>query len=188
MDETNAPAAQDARIEVGAIFVAFLLIGLSGFGGVLPFAYHSLVDRRRWLAPAEFTELLGICQLLPGPNIVNLTICFGTRAHGLPGALAGLAGLLLMPVAIVLALAEVYARLSHLPEVAQAFQGIAAAAAGLIVAMAVKMARPVVSAPQPLILAAIVFVAMIVLRVPLVWVIAVMVPVGVAWAWMRGDG
>jgi chromate transporter len=187
MGETGVMPPEGRPIGLGQIFVAFSLIGLSGFGGVLPIAHHALVQRRRWLTPAEFTELLSICQLLPGPNIVNLTICFGTRAYGLAGAIAGVAGLLLMPLVIVLLLAEIYANFKDLPEVSGAFRGIAAAAAGLIVAMAVRMARPVVSAPRALFLATAAFLAIIGFQMPLVWVIAILAPISIAWAWISRD-
>ena len=73
---------------VGGLFRGFLSLGLMGFGGVLPLARHMLVEERRWLNGAEFSDLLGLCQFLPGGNVVNLSVAVGLRFRGVPGALA----------------------------------------------------------------------------------------------------
>ena len=99
-----------------------------------------LVEERRWLNAEEFTDLLSLCQLLPGPNIVNVSVCVGARYHGVRGALAAFAGLMLAPFMIILALGTLYTQYGHLPAVSAAFRGVSAAAAGLVVAMALKMA------------------------------------------------
>jgi chromate transporter len=87
-----------------ALFRGFLMLGLTGFGGVLPLARHMIVEERRWLTNLEFTELLGLCQFLPGGNIINLSVAIGLRFRGLPGALAAIVGLIAAPTAIVLML------------------------------------------------------------------------------------
>ena len=86
---------------VGALFWGFLSIGVIGFGGVLPWARRMMVEQRRWLTPAEFTDLLGLCQFLPGPNIVNLSVALGSRFRGVPGAVAAVVGLISLPMVIV---------------------------------------------------------------------------------------
>jgi chromate transporter len=173
------------RVGVPELFWAFMLVGLSGFGGVLPFVRHMLVEKRRWLSSSEFTEVLGLSQLLPGPNVVNIAIYVGARFSGATGASAALLGLMVMPVVIVLCLGAVYTRYADLPAVANAFRGIASAAAGLVVAMAIKIAWPVLRSVRAVTIAALVFVAMTVLKVPLVWTLAIMAPISVIWIWWK---
>ena len=112
-EENQAPPA----LSLAALFFGFSKIGLSGFGGVLPFARHYLVETSRWLTAEEFNALLGFCQFLPGPNVVNLAVVVGKRYGGLPGAIVAPLGLLLGPVVIVLILALAYDQFGDLPEV-----------------------------------------------------------------------
>lgn len=182
----DLPAVRDKTLV--RLFTVFAIIGLSGFGGVLPIARHELVVRQRWLTEIEFTEILSICQFLPGPNVVNLTVTFGTREKGIPGAIVATAGLLAIPVGIAMGLAILYSEFSDVPQVRDAFRGIAAAAAGLLAAMAFKMTWAMGRAPRPLIFVAIVFAAIAVLRLPLIYVILVMGPMSVAFAWWANHG
>lgn len=169
------------------LFVAFLAVGLSGFGGVLPFARRALVERRAWLTEVDFNETLALCQSLPGPNVVILSVVVGSRFAGGKGALASVVGLLAAPVAIVLVLAVLWSRYGAIGHIPTAIAGLAAAATGLAGATSLKMARPVVvQAPfsgTPMILAA--FAAVGILRLPLPWVLAVLVPASVLLAWRR---
>ena len=84
------------------LFAGFFMVGVCGFGGVLPWARRMIVEQRKWLTPAEFTEMLGLCQFLPGGNIMNVTIALGSRFRGVPGAIACFLGLMTAPVAIVI--------------------------------------------------------------------------------------
>lgn len=181
------PIPSPSGLSVGRfeLFRAFMAVGLSGFGGVLPFVRHMLVEKHRWLTPAEFTEVLGLSQLLPGPNVVNITIYVGARFGGIPGAMTAFSGLMLMPLVIVIGLGFAYSRFGDLPMVADTFRGIASAAAGLVVAMAAKIAWPVLRSLHAIVPALLVFVAMAVLKVPLVWIIAVLAPVSIAWTWWK---
>ena len=120
--ETEAPT-------IGGLFKGFLLLGLTGFGGVLPLARHMVVDQRRWLSGREFTELLGLCQFLPGGNIINLSVGIGLRFRGIAGAVAALVGLIAAPIVVVLVLGVIYARYRSEPHVVHMFAGLAAAAA-----------------------------------------------------------
>lgn len=121
------------------LLLAFNRLALQGFGGVLPIAQHELVERRRWLSKAEFLELLSLGQVLPGPNIVNVSLMFGHRHFGWRGAAAALLGLTLVPTFIVLLLAILYGRFNELAPVAGALRGMAAVAAGLVLAMGFKL-------------------------------------------------
>src|SRR5438876_9388735 len=99
------------------LFRGFLILGLTGFGGVLPLARHMVVEQRRWMTGAEFTELLSLCQFLPGGNIINLSVAVGLRFRGIPGAIAALVGLIAAPTAVVLVRGVIYARYSSEPHV-----------------------------------------------------------------------
>ncbi|MCC7275814.1 MAG: chromate transporter [Alphaproteobacteria bacterium] len=169
------------------LFGAFLGIALSGFGGVLPWARRMLVERRGWLSSQEFTDVLGLCQFLPGPNIINVSIAVGARFRGVAGSLAAVLGLVAAPVALMCVLGALYARFGALPAVQGTFLGVAAAAAGLIVAMAAKMAVPLLRArpldATPVVLAGYVLVGL--LRLPLLWVLPPLALVGILVAWWR---
>ena len=156
-----------------------------GFGGVLPWARRMVVEQRGWLTAAEFTDLLALCQFLPGPNIVNFSVALGSRFQGVRGALSALVGLLAAPCAIVIALGMVYARYGGLPPVRRAFVGLAAAAAGLIVANAVKIAWPLRTRLRPVLVALTAFAALAVLRLPLLPTLLVLAPLSILVAGSR---
>ena len=171
--ETAAPRAHPASPL--ALFIAFTLLALQGFGGVLAVAQRELVDRRGWLTRLEFVELYAVAQLLPGPNVVNLSLMIGDRYFGLRGALAAISGMLLAPLLVVLALAASYQQLAQYPAVAGALRGMGAVAAGLILAMALKMLATlrgnVLGAALCTLLGLSTLTAIAVLRVPLAWVV-----------------
>ncbi len=129
------------------LFVVFTRLALQGFGGVLPVAHHELVERERWLDNQQFAELLAAGQVLPGPNIVNVGLMFGDRHFGWRGALAACAGLLLLPMLTVLAMALAYQRWQHLPQVAGALRGVGVVAAALVLATAVKLSGALQRSP-----------------------------------------
>jgi chromate transporter len=172
------------------LFAGFFGIGMMGFGGVLPWARRMVVDQRRWLTPAEFTDMLALCQFLPGPNIVNMSVTLGARFHGLAGALTCFAGLMVAPSVIVLCLGAIYDHFAGLPQVGAAFAGLAAAASGLIVSMAVKVATPLWGNWPGVAMASVCFVAVVLLRFPLVATLLVLAPISVAmvyWAAARTE-
>lgn len=169
------------------LFVAFATVSVCGFGGVLPFAHRMLVEEKRWLTQREFNELFSLSQFLPGPNVVNLSVVFGSRFRGPLGAAVTLCGLLGPPVAIVTALGVLYARYGEIEVLRRILLGVAAAAAGLMIATTGKMARPLFRWPLgPAHAIAIAgFVAIGLLRWPLPWVLLVLAPVSIAVAWWR---
>jgi len=128
-----------SRPDLRALFLGFSSVGLSGFGGVLPFARRMLVEERQWMSAEEFNAQLGLCQFLPGPNVVNLAVVVGKRYCGLPGAIAAPVGLLAGPFAIVLLLALLYDHYGSLPLAQSMLRGIAAVGCGLLFAMAWRM-------------------------------------------------
>lgn len=133
MNALNAPASPRE------LFIVFTKMALQGFGGVLPVAQHVLVERQRWLTKAQFVEMLSIAQILPGPNVVNLTLMLGDRYFGWRGAAAALTGILGVPLVIVLLLAAAYHGMSAHPLAAGALRGMAAVSAGLVLGMAFKL-------------------------------------------------
>jgi len=165
---------------LAVLFTGFLSVGLLGFGGVLPLARRMIVERRRWLSSAEFTDLLSLCQFLPGANIVNLSVALGGRWHGPVGSVAALAGLLAAPVVVVIALGAVYLRWRGVPVVAHGFAGLSAAASGLVLATAIRIAGPIRRRPRAVLVAAVSLAALALLRLPLLWVLLVLVPASIA--------
>ena len=123
-----------------ALFVAFSLLALQGFGGVIAIAQRVVVEQRRWLTKTEFLELLAAGQVLPGPNVVNLSLMIGDRFFGWRGALAAMGGMILPPMAVVLAATVLYGRLApELPALAGALRGMGAVSAGMILATGLKL-------------------------------------------------
>jgi chromate transporter len=186
---TDSPTRGAPTPTAWALFVTFFTIALSGFGGTLPFARRTLVERKAWLTPEDFTETLSLCQTLPGPNIVNMSIVVGARACGWRGSVAASLGLVGTPVIIVIVLGMLYSRYGGLETVRSALVGLGASASGLIVATAARMAEPLLrSRPwlaAPFILAA--FAAVAILRFPLPYVLIALGPlsIGAAWFWKK---
>jgi chromate transporter len=167
------------------IFFAFSGMAIMGFGGVVPWTRRALVEQRTWLSPEEFAELLSLCQFLPGGNVVNLAILVGRRFRGVPGSLVALAGIMAAPTLIVLLLGTLYLAYGQTPRAHAALDGVTAAAAGLILAMAAKMAAPLFTRRGQigLAMAALTFVGVGLFRFSLPLVMAVLAPVSVALAW-----
>ncbi len=122
------------------LFVSFTLLALQGFGGVLAVVQREIVEKKRWMTREEFIEDWAVAQIMPGPNVVNLSLMIGGRYFGLKGAMAALAGMLTVPLFIVLILALVYSQFSGNPQVAGALRGMGVVAAGLIVATGLRLA------------------------------------------------
>jgi len=167
------------------LFLGFAKIAVCGFGGVLAWSRRVIVQERGWMSPEEFNEQLALCQVLPGPNIVNFSVMFGSRAAGVLGSLAALFGLLGPPVVFMIVAGILYRRYGELPELRGVLSGLAAAAAGLLIATSLQMIRTMVKNRLTAghIVAAVTFIAAGILRVPLLWVMAVVIPISIAFAW-----
>jgi chromate transporter len=152
---------------VAGIFTGFFMIGGRGFGGVLPWARRTIVEERKWLTAAEFAEVLSLCQFLPGGNIINVSITLGSRFRGVPGAVAAILGLMLAPVAIVIGMGAVYDQYAEQPVVRRAFAGLAAAASAFVLTASLKIAAPLRGRWLALVITAVTFIAIAVLRLPL---------------------
>ena len=184
--QTPASAVPQSATE---LFFAFNRLALQGFGGVLPVAQRELVEHRRWLTKAEFVELLSLGQILPGPNIVNMALMFGDRHFGWRGAGAALAGLLLAPLTIVLALTLLARQSAGSPEVTGALRGMGVVAAALVLSTAWKVTGTLKSNRMGLLWCALLATATIfavgVMRWPMAGVLAVLVPLSWTLAWWR---
>jgi chromate transporter len=171
-----SPMKQISKTE---LFLGFLKIGLVGFGGVQPWARHIIVEERRWLSDKEFAEVLGVGQVLPGPNTLNAAVLIGDRFQGLAGVVLSLLGQLAMPMVIVTSLALVYDRFAAIPEVRAGLIGAAAAAAGLVLGTAFKMIRNVRLRSASYMVVGLGFIAIALLRWPMVPVVLALAPVAI---------
>lgn len=157
------------------LFVSFTLLALQGFGGVLAVVQRELVEKKRWMTREEFIEEWSVAQIMPGPNVINLAVVIGARYFGFRGAIVAVAGMLALPLMVVIALALVYAEFAGNPHVASALRGMGAVAAGLITATGLKLSAALkkhpLGVPFCAVLGAATFVAIALLRLPLIWVL-----------------
>lgn len=171
------------------LFVSFTWLALQGFGGVLAIVQRELVEKKRWLTADEFLEDWAVAQVLPGPNVINLGLMIGDRYFGLRGALAAVAGMLTVPLLVILVLALLYAHFAGNPQVAGALRGMGAVAGGLIAATGIKLIPQLRKHPLGfgvcLVFVALVFGAIALARIPLGWVLLVLGGIGCIWTWRR---
>ena len=190
-DSGTPPAPEPAiRPSLFELFRAFVAVSLSGFGGALPWARRMIVDRRGWMTPEEFNELFSLSQFLPGPNTVNFAVVFGARFGGAAGAALAFIGLMGPPLIIVVVLAFLYARYGELQVIGHTLVGVTTAAAGLWIAIVVKMVKPLFAKRwhwSPLI-AFVAFFGVAIMQWPLPFVFLGLAPVSIALAWFRGEG
>ncbi len=177
---TIAPAA----ITLRQLFSGFLKIGLLGFGGVAPIARHVIVEERAWLSEEEYAAIMGVGQVLPGANTINAAAMIGDRFQGIAGAVVCVVSLLAMPLAIVIGLGVLYHRFAGLPQVQAAISGSAAAAAGLVIGTALKMARRLHPTAIAIVFGLLAFVAVGLVGVSLIATVAVLGPLSIGAAWM----
>jgi len=184
----NEPSLEQKRptITHAALALCFLKIALVSFGGGLSaWARQVIIEERQWLTNEEFLTAYTLARILPGPNVTNLAVYVGTRFHGLSGAGAALAGLTLVPLAIMLGLGVIYFHYHHLPGVHSVLTGVVAGAVGLTLSVGVKMGLDILRQPMAIALAAAAFVGMAILRWPLWLVLVLLAPIGMVWYWPR---
>ena len=167
------------------LFIGFSKIGMSGFGGVLPWARRTIVEQEKWLTPEEFNAMLGICQIVPGPNIVNLGVCVGSRFAGVPGAFAAVLGLLLAPLTLVILLGILYDHYSYMPVVQGLLRGISAVGVGLIASTGFKMMRAELNYPPMLSVIFLTILAATYFHLGLGWVVLLASPLAFFLAWKK---
>jgi chromate transporter len=167
------------------LFISFSKIGMSGFGGVLPWARRTLVERDKILTSEEFSAILGICQIVPGPNIVNLAVCIGSRFGGARGAIAAVLGLTLGPISIVMVLALLYEHYRYLDSVQGVLRGISAVGVGLIASTGFKMLKDEFRYPAMLIVVIVTILAASYFHLGLGWVVLISSPLALILAWKK---
>ena len=187
---TPSPTGETPRPQsLTDLFMTFSILALQGFGGVLAVVQRELVERKRWLTKEEFVEEWAVAQLMPGPNVINLSIVLGSRYFGLPGALAAVAGMLTFPLIIVLVMTTLYSQFAHIKAVANALRGMAAVAAGLVIATGLKLVPTlrtnVLGRPWCIALGLAAFVGIAWLRLPLAAVLLALGAIGWRMAWNR---
>jgi chromate transporter len=170
-----------------ALFVAFAKMSLAGFGGVLAFARRGIVEQHKWMTAEEFNETFALCHFLPGPNIVNLSVVFGSRFRGVAGGVAAFAGLVGPPVVIVTILAALYARFGEIDALRRILAGVSCAAVGLLISVVFRMMLPLIKKRDliGLVVLLAVFAAIGLLRLPLPAVLLVAIPLSIAIVFAR---
>ncbi|ARP86852.1 chromate transporter [Bordetella genomosp. 9] len=167
------------------LFTGFFVLGMTAFGGALPLARRMMVEKHRWISGEEFTTLLGLCQFLPGGNIINLSVAIGMRFRGVTGAVTALLGFVLVPTLVVIMLGVVYDHYQHDPHVRHLFAGLAAAAAGLLISLTLKIGAPLLRNRWGLIVALLCFLAIAVLRLPLLPTMLALTPLSILITWRK---
>ena len=183
----NARDSVTPRIGPLELFLAFSQLALSGFGGVLPWAHRTLVERKGWLTQREFVDTLAMGQLLPGPNIGNMAVMIGYRFAGYAGAAAAFAGLVGGPFLLMIAAGLLYQTYGALPLVQQALSGMSAVAAGLVLATGLKMTSSMKRHWRPWLFVALALAGVGALRWPLLAVVGALAPFAIVAAWREQD-
>ena len=189
MPDSQTQNATTQPASLSDLFWSFSTLALQGFGGVLAVVQRELVEKKRWMTLEEFADDWAVAQVLPGPNVVNLSLMIGGRYFGLRGALVALAGILLFPLFIVLTLGVLFAGVADEASARGALRGLSAVSAGLIAATGLKLVpaltRNAMGKAICALLAALSFVAVAQLRLPLAWVLIGLGLPASAWAWYR---
>ena len=173
-------------VTLGALFLAFLKTSMYGFGGPIVWVRRIVVDERRWLSDRDFADLLSFCQFMPGPNVVSITVCIGAKFRGPVGALAALAGFILVPWTVGFALGALLLSYAQTPLLQGILHGVAAAAAGLLIATGIRLLLPHRHRLVALAFTALAFVGLAIVKLPLLIVVLGLVPLSIALA--RPDG
>ncbi|MEN3930478.1 chromate transporter [Microvirga sp. W0021] len=174
------------EVKCHELFIGFFLIGIVGFGGVMPWIRRMVVEQRRWLSEEEFINMLSICQILPGANVGNMAVCLGSRFAGIRGSVSAIAGLFTAPFFIVILFAIFYSKYAGVPFVENIFRGVSAAASGLVISMGIKIMLPVCRTPHAIIVTILAVMGITVLKLPLLWVVAILAPASILVLWLLG--
>jgi chromate transporter len=181
---TEAALERDLEepVSLAALFIAFLKVSLYGIGGGggLVWARRIAIEQHRWMSELDFADIVSLCQFMPGPNIVGIAVCVGTKLRSGVGAIAAVAGFLLIPWTIGFMLGVLYLKYTHLTILRNILGGVAATAAGLLIATGIKLLMPHRGRPAALFFAALAFGLMAFVKLPLLVVLFSLVPVSIA--------
>jgi len=186
-DQTTSDQTLVQAPSLRELFFGMLQVAPSSFGGGLSaWSERIVVEQRRWMTDEEFLTGLTVARLFPGPNQINMAVYIGARFQGLSGALAALAGMLLVPFSLLMLVGLAYFSFRSLPLVDRLLAGVVTAAAGLALSMGFKILHQYQRDPVALLLALATFVAMAVFHIRLIPVVLVAGPLAMAWYWPRG--
>jgi chromate transporter len=165
-----------------ALFVDFLKVALCGVGGGggIVFARRLLVEQRRWIDDGEFADILSFCRFMPGPNMVGVAVCVGSRLRGPAGALAGLSGFTLIPLILGFSLGTWFLQNADIASLQGMLGGVSAAAAGLLIGTGLRLLEPHRDRPLALFFAALAFGGLVFTKLPLVLILLVLAPLSIA--------
>jgi chromate transporter len=168
------------RVTLPALFVTFLKISLCGFGGPIVWARRFIVQQQHWLSDQEFADLLGLCQFLPGPNVASITVCLGSKLRGPAGAVAALAGFIVIPWLVGFALGALFLHFADVGPLQGMLRGVSAVGAGLIIATGLRLLMPHRDRPMALLFAALAFLGLAMAKLPLLVVVVLLAPLSIA--------
>jgi chromate transporter len=177
-----ADPAPPVEVTVGEVFRAFLLVGATSFGGgLIVYLQDALVTRRRWLDDRTFVELVSISQTVPGLYAVNTSVMVGNRLCGVAGALAAVVGLCLPGGLIMFGVGLAYGIHGSRPVVTAMLHGVAAAAVGLVAAVALRLGRRSIERLGDLVFVALTVVGVSVLHVRTPYVLLAVGALAILW-------
>jgi chromate transporter len=183
MAEASVPVE---RVALAALFAGFLKVSMLGFAGGLVWARRIVVEQKAWMDDREFADTLTLCQFMPGPNIVGITVCVGSRLRGPIGAITAVAGFILLPWTVGLSLGGLYFHFAHLAVLQNILGGISAAAAGLMMATGFRLLMARSGRRTALLFAALAFAGMTLTKLPLLVVLLGLAPISIAVAGFAG--
>jgi chromate transporter len=189
-EASAAGAATHKTDGVGLLSIinVFGTIGLTSFGGArAAYFRHALVVARRWLDDDQFLEGLTVSQILPGPNVSNLSAYFGNRLRGIPGSLLATLSFLLPGAAAILILSILYFRHGDIPAIPAIFKGVGAAAVGLSIATTLQVGVKGLRGYRDYVIVVVTFAAIAFLRVPLLLPLLTIAPISI-WLWRPRRG
>ncbi len=180
MLEARENSSSAGRVPLSALFIGFLKVSLCGFGGGLVWARRAVVEQRQWMDEQEFAETLTLCQLMPGPNIVGITVCVGAKLRGAIGAVSAVAGFILVPWTVGLTIGGLVLRYTEIAVLQNILSGLSAAAAGLLIGTGLRLLLPHRSRRTALLFVGLAFAGMAFTRLPLLFVLLILAPVSIA--------
>ena len=179
LDRPESSGSGD-RVPLSDLFIGFLKVSLSGFGGGLVWARRAVVEQQQWMDEQEFAETLTLCQLMPGPNIVGITVCVGAKLRGVIGAISAVAGFILVPWAVGLTIGGIVLRNAEIAVLQNILSGLSASAAGLLIGTGLRLLTPHRSRRTALLFAGLAFAGMAFTKLPLPIVLLALAPISIA--------
>lgn len=183
-DDNTTPSAS-----LPELFWIFFQIGAMSFGGGLSAWIHREISTKRgWMSDTDFLTGLALCQVLPGVNNVNMAVHVGQRLRGVIGAVTCVFAMLLAPFFAIIGLAAVYDQIQGIPWMYDLLDGIAAAAVGLLVSVALRSARGTFRGIAPFLVALAFIITVGLLRWPMIPVVLCLAPLSVILAYLTRKG